>query len=247
MKDHIHTIPVLDALRDPGGCPFCVMQRQLEQHALDFIMSPAYMDEDVRDETNEAGFCAHHLQELYGVQNRLGTALLIHTHVQHIRKQLEHSGAGQAPGLLGDLVKKVKKAKGSKTPAGQISAYIEALQSRCYLCEKAATTFKRYMGTFFHLWVKEKEVLPLVEALPGFCLPHYGQMLEAAQGELNQKQLEQFLSVVIPLQQRALEKMDTDLEWFTLKFDYRNAEAPWKDSKDALPRAMGMLRSWKDR
>ena len=29
-----------------------------------------------------------------------------------------------------------------------------------------------------------------------------------------------------------------DLEWFTDKFDYRNADADWKNSKDALIRAI---------
>ena len=33
-------------------------------------------------------------------------------------------------------------------------------------------------------------------------------------------------------------EMQKDLEWFTDKFDYRNADAPWKNSKDALPRTI---------
>ncbi|MCR5520278.1 MAG: DUF6062 family protein, partial [Lachnospiraceae bacterium] len=29
-----------------------------------------------------------------------------------------------------------------------------------------------------------------------------------------------------------------DVEWFTDKFDYRNVDAPWKNSKDALVRGI---------
>ena len=32
-----------------------------------------------------------------------------------------------------------------------------------------------------------------------------------------------------------------DVEWFTLKYDYRNHQADWKNSKDALPRAIRKL------
>jgi hypothetical protein len=43
-----------------------------------------------------------------------------------------------------------------------------------------------------------------------------------------------------------MKEMEDGLEWFTNKFDYRNADAPWKNSKDALPRAMGMLKAMKN-
>ena len=38
--------------------------------------------------------------------------------------------------------------------------------------------------------------------------------------------------------QENLARVRDDLEWFTDKFDYRNADAPWKNSKDALIRAI---------
>ena len=218
MKDHIHTIPVLDALREPGDCPFCAMQQRLDQNAVDFIMGPAYMDEDIRDKTNEAGFCADHLRKLYAVQNRLGTALLLHTHLQQLQKDTAVSGDYVT---VGGLFKKAESV------AGQIDDRIAGQQSRCYLCEKIEGTFKRYMDTFFYMWPREKEMLPLVQGLPGFCLPHYGMMLKAAEDTLNKKQLEDFLAVVVPLQERAMGKLAGDMDWFIQKFDYRNADAPW--------------------
>ena len=35
-----------------------------------------------------------------------------------------------------------------------------------------------------------------------------------------------------------LKRMEEEVSWFIDKFDYRNVDAPWKTSKDALPRAM---------
>jgi hypothetical protein len=40
-----------------------------------------------------------------------------------------------------------------------------------------------------------------------------------------------------------MKEMEDDLEWFVLKFDYRNIDAPWKNAKDALPRAIALLAS----
>ena len=233
MKDNIHTIPVLDALREQSMCPFCIMYQRLDENATDFIMGPAYMDEDIRDKTNDAGFCGKHLQKLYAAQNRLGMALLLHTHFKKIQEDLK------TPKNLDIPTGFFKKGESA---AGQFSKRITALQSRCYLCEKIDETFARYMDTFFYLWPKEKEIITLVEALPGFCLPHYGMMLEAAEKTLNKKHLEGFLNIVLPLQQRALEKIECDLDWFIQKFDYRNAEAPWKDSKDAVNKTMAALK-----
>ena len=36
-------------------------------------------------------------------------------------------------------------------------------------------------------------------------------------------------------------RVKEDVDWFTAKFDYRNANAPWKNSQDAVPRAMQKL------
>ena len=234
MKDHIHTIPVLDALREPGRCPFCEMYRSLDEKAVDFIMGPAYMDEDIRNETNEAGFCANHLRRLYAVQNRLGAALLLHTHFKQALKSLRVKD--DAYEVSGGLFKK------SESVGGKIAGRVDALQKRCYLCERIQGTFEQYVDTFFYMWIHERELIPLIENLPGFCIPHYGMLLGAAEKKLNKKNLENFLSVIIPLQQRAMEALENDIDWFVQKFDYRNTGAPWKNSKDAINRCMAMLK-----
>ena len=39
-----------------------------------------------------------------------------------------------------------------------------------------------------------------------------------------------------------LARVQEDIDWFIDKFDYRNADAPWKNSKDAVPRGMQKLK-----
>ena len=35
-----------------------------------------------------------------------------------------------------------------------------------------------------------------------------------------------------------MKRVNEDISWFIDKFDYRNQDAPWKNSKDALPRGI---------
>ncbi|MCL2016802.1 MAG: DUF6062 family protein [Defluviitaleaceae bacterium] len=235
MKEHIHTIPVIDALREPGHCPFCKIYDKLEADSIDFIMGPSlsYMTESVRDETNEAGFCEEHLRKLYAVQNRLGLALMLHTHFKYVQKNME---SGKIADIGSGLFKK------GETQAERTAKKITAFQNRCYICEKINGTFLRYMDTFFYLWPRDSNIKPLVKALPGFCLPHYAAMLSMAEKSLGKKHLDDFLGVVVPLQKAAMEQLEGDMDWFIQKFDYRNNDAPWKNSKDAINRTMAMLK-----
>ena len=58
MKEKIYTIPLMDAFKAEDECPFCFIERNLEQHAMDFVLGSgaSYMEDDVRAETDEMGF-----------------------------------------------------------------------------------------------------------------------------------------------------------------------------------------------
>ncbi|MBO5560490.1 MAG: hypothetical protein J6A07_02420, partial [Firmicutes bacterium] len=70
MKEKIYTIPVNDGFEKGGECPFCNMYQQLEKDAVDYMLGPSYMEDDIRMETNKTGFCKKHYKHLYIQQNR---------------------------------------------------------------------------------------------------------------------------------------------------------------------------------
>lgn len=80
MKEQLYTIPVNDAFEKDCECPLCFMYNNLEEDAVSFTLGPSYMEDDIRLETDKAGFCMHHIKQLYKHQNRLGVALILHTH-----------------------------------------------------------------------------------------------------------------------------------------------------------------------
>ena len=38
-----------------------------------------------------------------------------------------------------------------------------------------------------------------------------------------------------------LDRIEKELDWFTLKFDYRNTDKPWGNSRDAVERSINKL------
>ena len=85
---------------------------------------------------------------------------------------------------------------------------------------------------------KEAEFRTKVESGKGFCLRHFGELLAAAEERLPNGQYEWFYTTVFPLMERQLVRVKEDLDWLIAKYDYRNASLPWKNSQDALKRAM---------
>ena len=227
MDNQIYTIPVQDALREPGSCPFCAMYTRIESGAVAFIIGPAYMEDDVREQTNRLGFCARHMQQLYDSQNRLGLSLMLHSRLQALLRDME----------MDELHPKKKPSRRLKTNA----------QPTCYVCREINETFVRYMDTFFYLWKRDKEAAALIKGLPGFCMPHYRQMMQASGDALNKQQQAEFIKMARSVQRAFMQALEADLDWFIRKFDYRYAEEPWNNAQDALIKAMALYNQAGDR
>ena len=84
MKEQIYTIPLMDAFNAGDECPFCFIERNLEQHAMDFVLGAgaSYMEDDIRAETDKAGFCREHYKKMFEYGNRLGCGLILTTHLR---------------------------------------------------------------------------------------------------------------------------------------------------------------------
>ena len=232
MKEYIHTIPVLEALRNPNGCAFCVMHNRIEERSVQFIMGPAYMEDDVRTDTNKEGFCGIHLTAMYAEQNRLGLALMLHTHMVQLNKALASIVKNKLPSPL--------FGKDTSGPLGKIHAQLDKTNNSCYVCNRVKHTFSLYIGTFLHMWAKGGEDAKLIKSQKGYCVPHFTQLVEMAAKELSRSKRDHFLEEIVQPQLAYLKELEEDLDWFTLKFDHRFANEPWKNSKDALPRTLAM-------
>ena len=230
MKEQLYTIPVNDAFAEECECPVCQMVDTLEKDAIDFVMGPSYMEDDIRMQTNKVGFCSHHVKLLYKNQNRLGLALMLHTHMQHTNRQIES--------LLGSVTPVKKGLFGKKQENTGLVDYLRSVEHSCYICDRIKGVYERYIATIFYLYEEDSAFVTKFKKSKGFCLEHYGMLFEEAPKYLRGNVLEDFTSDLNRVFLENYKRMEEELAWFIDKFDYRNTDAPWKTSKDAVPRAM---------
>jgi hypothetical protein len=231
MKEKIYTIPVNEAFDEGGECPFCNMYRRLEQESVEYMLGPAYMEDDIRMDTNKKGFCAHHYSLMYKQQNRLGLALMLHTHLQTIGKELNELAAKRKP------VKKSLFSKADKD-GNPIADYLNGITDSCYICDRIEHTFERYIDTFFYMWAKMPEIRDKVAASQGFCLNHFAMLVREGEKKLSSAEYENLMSTILPLEQQNIKRITDEVEHFTDKFDYRHKDEPWGNSRDSVERGI---------
>lgn len=226
MKEKLYTIPVNDAFDKDCECPICAMRKVLEEDALDYTMGPSYMEDDVRMNTDKLGFCKEHMQMLLQKENKLGLALIMKTHIDcTIREVKKRDGQ---PVKSNSLFK--------KNVENPLVSYVDHLVHSCFICERINNTFERYLNTVLLLWKSDDVFRKKYQDSKGFCTEHYGALLKMGQSVLKGQLLEQFQNETSKLYLDNMQRLADDLEWFTDKFDYRYKDAPWKNSKDAIPR-----------
>jgi hypothetical protein len=237
MKEKIYTIPVNEAYRAGGHCPLCTLETKLNDSLLDYYLGPSLMEPDVRMITNAKGFCGRHLAELYNRENnRLGLGLMLHTHTSHLVNELNPSLLASTP-----LGKRRLISRRQEDFRGTLTAMAERIEKRiasCAICDRLAATMDRYLDVIFYQYFSEPEFKLIFGEGSGYCLPHVALLLRGAAKYLNQDQAAEFVACLARIQNESLEVLRDDVEWFTLKFDHRNQHKDWKNSKDALPRAI---------
>lgn len=240
MKEKIYTIPLMDAFKAEDECPFCFIERNLEQHAMDFVLGSgaSYMEDDVRAETDKMGFCRTHYKKMFDYGNRLGCGLILTTHFKKKNEELKQQIKMFSPGKA-SMLGHFKKAKiDTDNPKTSIGNWVKEQENSCYICDYYQNTYNRYLDTFFELYRKNPEFKDLFKNSKGFCLPHFSDLVETAEVLLSDKEKRDFYDHLFPLMTENLQRVTDDLEWFCDKFDYKNKDADWKNSRDAIQRGM---------
>lgn len=237
MKENIYTIPVTEAFENGGECPFCGLFETLTADAVNFMLSDAYMQDHIRMETNKTGFCKHHLETLFAQKNRLGLSLIMYTHMRDVNAEVKSLLTDMLAAKTG-FFKKSNEKRSAKTVSR-----INELEKSCYVCDRINGFFTRYVDTYFFLWKKDDDIKNLTKKTNGFCLNHYADLLEAGEEALSPAEFGEFLNITVPMQIDAFAALEADLDWFIKKYDYRFVNEPWKNSKDALGRALKKMQS----
>lgn len=240
MKEQLYTIPLNDAFAANDECPFCFLEQKLEQDLLDFTLGSgsSYMESDIREQTDQAGFCRYHFLKMYQYGNTLGNAWILKTHYKKINEEFASEVKKFKPAKLSfmDRLRRTHEINNTMT------AWTCQKQQSCYICRQYEDTYARYLDTFFYMYKKDEAFREKLENSKGFCLVHFGDLCQSAVEKLPAKQCDAFFATVFPLMEKNLKRLEEDVSWLVEKFDYRNADADWKNSKDAIQRGMQKLK-----
>ncbi len=232
----IQTIPIEEAFANSGECPFCYIERMTENHMMNFVLGPgaSYMEPDIRDMTDREGFCRQHFKKMFDYGNALGNAWILKTmyirNINEMKKEFKDFKPGGGGGLF---------KKGS---TNTISDWLVKKERTCFICDGVANSFSNYMNTFFNMYKTEPGFKEKVKNTKGFCMSHFRVLINGADSKLSDKELKDFYDMVLPLQLENMERMLEDISWFVDKYDYRNRDADWKNSKDAIQRGMQKMK-----
>jgi len=111
----------------------------------------------------------------------------------------------------------------------------------CYICGKIEHSLTKMLENTAYLWESEKEFREKLSKQPYFCLAHYADLLRTGEYSMRKKLYPEYAGECKKVMLQYGEKLLGDVTWFTKKFDYRNEDEPWGDSKDAVERALRFL------
>ncbi len=235
MKEKIYTIPVNEVFAQDCECPLCVLERRIEGECIEYALGAALMEPDARIETNKKGFCHNHYELLFNSKiNTTGLGLIMETHQAEQIKRLKRF---ENKFLQKPASKFSKKPDREKILADYI-AELKKNSRSCAICDKINATMERYIDVVFYLWFNEPEFKTIFKTGKGFCLGHFRLLLKSTKTYLNYKDSREFIKSLIPLQLEHMERIEKEVEWFNKKSDYRNADAPWENSKDSVQRCI---------
>ncbi len=238
MKKDISTLPLIEAFQTDDECPFCYLERAAEQHAISFILGSAYMEDYIREKTDALGFCRHHYKMMYDYGNRLGSALILSTHLKKLNTELEEELKRFTPGKS-NILKRMKRTEAAhsqaKTPLG---AWLDQKECSCYVCDHFNQIYNRYLDTFFDLYRKNKDFRESFTNSKGFCLPHFRDLIECAEDKLSDTEKQDFYPKASALMLEHMQRLQSEVSWFVDKNDYRNKDKDWGNSADSVQRAM---------
>ena len=176
--------------------------------------------------------------------NRLGLALLCHTYLKETMAKLDKDAQAAKEAAAGEAGKSIFARVGGKKAEGVQAAIDSAreIAGKCILCERLDATMDRYVYTLIYMWKHESAFRQTLKASKGLCLKHYAAVVRQAGGQLSGAELRSFMTELNKVEMDNLARLEKEIEWFTLKFDHKNADKPWGTSKDSLDRTVQKLR-----
>ncbi len=232
MKEQIYTIPINEAMEENGECPFCILEKKLEDEALSYALGAAMMEPDYRIESNKKGYCNKHFGRLFSQKNKLSLALVLETLTKEnidellkFKSQMENVG-------------KKNLFKKDNSTYKELLDNLKEREESCIVCDRINSTMERYLGVFLDMYEDSEEFREKVKNSKGVCFVHLRQLIEKAQKEMKPKFKDEFIKLLYEKQITETTRVLDDLKKFILKFDYRYQDMELGEAVDSPKRCI---------
>lgn len=238
MKEKLYTIELNDALKAEDECMFCWLERKLEQENLEFVLGASYMEDDIRAETSRKGFCRHHIKMMYDYDNNLGNAWILKSRLEYLNQELKKQMAHYTPGKSAGFLERLKRPESSAAGGSAAEAWIRSQEDHCYVCGRMREIYERMLDTFIYMLRSDADFCERLLESKGFCLHHFAEVLRVCEEKLKPQEKQEWIPKLGELMTRNLDRVQEDINWLIEKYDYRNKDADWRQSQDAVQRTM---------
>ena len=160
MQYHISTGLVIKHFEKECNCPLCEMEKIVETNICRELLADGCMDDDVRKQVNERGFCLKHFEQLYEMPSKLGLSLQMTTRMNTIFS----------------VVKPAKSPRDAKKQSDKLSNELQT----CIVCDFTEKEMVKYYKTIAQLFSNENEFKIMLKNSNAFCLKHYAKLLAYA-------------------------------------------------------------------
>lgn len=211
MKESIYTIPISEVFEPKDGCPLCRLRDTLEERAVEYILGAAMMEPDVREETNQLGFCIEHYRQMLARRSRLQMALTMQTRLAHLLDELENPKIPSKP---------------------------EKYASTCYVCAKLDDAMRMMRSNIYQMYAAHADFRRLYAEQTGLCYEHCRYLLAGASA-LPRKIQKDFAEETARLCRQQLDPLFEEVSTFCRQFDYRaQGQSGFGTSRDSIERSI---------
>lgn len=238
MKEKLYTIELNDAVKAEDECLFCWLERKLEQENLEFVLGASYMEDDIRAETSRKGFCRHHTKMMYDYGNSLGNAWILKSRLEYLNQELKRQMACYTPGKASGFLERLKKSERPAAGGSAAETWIRSEEEHCYVCGRMKKIYERMLDTFIYMLRSDANFCERLLKSKGFCLHHFADVLRVCEEKLKPQEKQEWIPRLGELMTGNLDRVQEDINWLIEKYDYRNKDADWRQSRDAVQRTM---------
>ena len=154
MKEKLYTIPLNDAVNAGDECPFCYIERNVEQDLMDFVLGScaSYMESDVREDTDREGFCRTHMKKMFDYGNTLGNGWILKTYYKKLLSEMDGEFRHFRPQKqsMGDKLRKI-------APKNSVADWVQKKESTCYICDRFQKNTSA-IWTLFSIYMKKTRI-----------------------------------------------------------------------------------------